>query len=101
AERESLAIVTQVELRQADPQLRKKINEIYEDYLFLIEEILREGKEKGHFSNDLDITLARQIVFGTLNEIITNWVMEDRPNDLVSLAKPVHKLFINTFCCNK
>lgn len=93
-----LAIVTQVELRQSNSILRIKINEILKGYLSLIDEILVEGKESGYFSEELDVRIARQMIFGTLDEIVTNWVMKERKYDLVSLAKPTQQLLINGFC---
>lgn len=98
AENHSLAIVTQVELRQANVELRSKINSVLKGYLELIDSILIEGKEKGYFSEQLDVRLARQMIFGTLDEVVTNWVMKERKYDLVSLAKPTKQLLVNGFC---
>lgn len=98
AENPMLAIVTQVELRQANTVLRQKINDVLKDYLVVIDEILIEGIESGYFSEDLDVRLARQMIFGTLDEIVTNWVMKERKYDLVSLAKPTKHLLVNGFC---
>lgn len=98
AENHMLAVVTQLELRQANTVLRMKINEILKDYLNLIDGILIEGKENGYFSENLDVRLARQMIFGTLDEIVTNWVMKECKYDLVSLAKPTKQLLVNGFC---
>ncbi|MGO4888635.1 TetR/AcrR family transcriptional regulator [Anaerobacillus sp. MEB173] len=94
----SLAKVTQLELRQSNSVLRNKINDVLKHYLELIDRLLIEGKESGFFHDDLDIRLARQMIFGTLDEIVTNWVMNEHKYDLVSLAKPVYKLLLNGFC---
>ena len=90
-----LAIVTQLELRQSNKDLRLKINNILKDYLKVIEELLEEGKEAGEFAKDLDTRLARQMIFGTIDETATTWVMNDQKYDLVSLAKPVHQVLLN------
>ncbi len=92
-----LAIVTQLELRQSNKDLRMKINEILKGYLKVIDKILIEGKEKGEFSSDLDVRLARQMVFGTIDETVTSWVMNEEKYDLNALAAPVHRLLINGF----
>ncbi|MFC0469481.1 TetR/AcrR family transcriptional regulator [Halalkalibacter kiskunsagensis] len=92
-----LAIVTQLELRQSNTELRQKINEILKDYLLLLEELLTEGKSSGYFQADLDNRLARQMVFGTLDEVVTNWVMKDCKYNLESSAKPVHKMLMRGF----
>ncbi|MBT2754515.1 TetR/AcrR family transcriptional regulator [Mesobacillus foraminis] len=89
-----LAIVTQLELRQSNKELRLKINEVLKGYLMLIDRILIEGIEKGEFSGSLDIRLARQMIFGTIDETVTSWVMNDLKFDLPSQAEKVHRLLI-------
>ncbi|MBY0124019.1 TetR/AcrR family transcriptional regulator [Bacillus sp. S/N-304-OC-R1] len=90
-----LAIVTQLELRQSNKELRHKINEGLKGVLSLVEKILIEGKESGEFSSDLDTRLARQMIFGTMDETVTTWVMNDQKYDLPSLAGPVHQLLLH------
>ncbi|GIN91758.1 transcriptional regulator [Siminovitchia terrae] len=90
-----LAIVTQLELRQSNKDLRFKINEVLKDYLSVLESILEYGKERGEFAADLDIRLARQMIFGTMDETATTWVLNEHKYDLVALAPKVHKLILN------
>lgn len=92
-----LAIVTQLELRQSNIDLRHKINEVLKGYLALIEQILMNGKENGEFSPTLDIRLARQMIFGTMDETATTWVMNDQKYDITALAGPVHQLLLKGF----
>jgi TetR/AcrR family fatty acid metabolism transcriptional regulator len=89
-----LAIVTQLELRQSKKGLRLDINEVLKRYLSLVDDILEEGKQNKFFEADLDTRLARQMIFGTLDETVTNWVFNDRKYGLVELARPVNHLFI-------
>lgn len=91
----NLAIVTQLELRQSNHELRKKINEILKDYLLLIDHILRYGQERGEIAAHLDLRLARQMIFGTMDETVTSWVMNDQKYDLIALAPAVHDLILN------
>ncbi|RWR05177.1 TetR/AcrR family transcriptional regulator [Siminovitchia fortis] len=90
-----LAIVTQLELRQSNKDLRFKINEVLKEYLSVLESILEYGKERGEFASDLDIRLARQMIFGTMDETATTWVMNEHKYDLVALAPKVHQLILN------
>ncbi|MFC5603893.1 TetR/AcrR family transcriptional regulator [Sporosarcina koreensis] len=90
-----LAIVTQLELRQSNKELRNRINEVLKEYLTLLDTILKEGIEKGEFDKQIDIRLARQMVFGTIDETITSWVMNDQKYDLMKLAPEVHRLILN------
>lgn len=95
SEDQYLAIVTQLELRQSNKELRLRINNVLKGYLKVIDQILLEGMENGEFDSDLNVRLARQMIFGTMDETATTWVMSDQKYDLESLAEPVHKLILN------
>jgi TetR/AcrR family transcriptional regulator, fatty acid metabolism regulator protein len=90
-----MAVVTQIELRQSNKELRLRINDVLKGYLSVIDKILIEGKETGEFSSDLDVRLARQMIFGTIDETVTTWVMNEEKYDLQALATPIHRLLIN------
>jgi TetR/AcrR family fatty acid metabolism transcriptional regulator len=90
-----LAIVTQLELRQSNKDIRLKINDVLKEYLILLDHILIEGLENGEFNKDMDIRLARHMVFGTIDETITTWVMNEQKYDLMKLAPKVQKLLLN------
>lgn len=90
-----LAIVTQLELRQSNIELRTKINAVLKDYSNLIDSVVLEGMEKGFFSKDLDYRIARQIIFGSIDEVATNWVMNERKYPLTPLAKPLNETLLN------
>jgi TetR/AcrR family fatty acid metabolism transcriptional regulator len=89
------AIVTQLELRQSNKELRVRINEVLKGYLAQIDHIVKSGMESGEFNPELDVRLARQMIFGTIDETVTSWVMNDQKYDLVKLVKPVGQLLIN------
>ena len=89
-----LAIVTQLELRQSNYEIRMKINNVLREYLKLMDKILIKGMEDGEFDAEMDIRLARQMVFGTMDETITTWVMNDHKYDLVELAPQVQRLLL-------
>jgi TetR/AcrR family transcriptional regulator, fatty acid metabolism regulator protein len=91
----NMAIVTQLELRQSNKEIRKKINDTLKNYTSVMEEIIDCGKKEGVFRETLDVRLARQMVFGTIDETVTNWVMNDHKYDLVALSYPVADLLIN------
>ncbi|MBU9721194.1 MULTISPECIES: TetR/AcrR family transcriptional regulator [Bacillaceae] len=91
----NLAIVTQLELRQSNIALRNRINEILKGYLGLIDSIIIEGVEEGFFSDGLDIRIARQVIFGAIDEVVTNWVMKDHRYELTPLAEPLNQMLLN------
>ncbi|MFC4409846.1 TetR/AcrR family transcriptional regulator [Chungangia koreensis] len=90
-----LATVTQLELRQSNKEIRLRINEVLKEYLSLLDEILIEGRKNGEFDEGMDVRLARQMVFGTIDETITTWVMNDQKYNLMDLAPKVYKLLLN------
>ncbi|MGE1111205.1 TetR/AcrR family transcriptional regulator [Priestia megaterium] len=95
AEEHHLATVTQLELRQSNKDLRLKINDVLKDYLTLIDSILQTGIETGEFSENIDIRLARQMIFGTIDETVTTWVMNDHRYGLIESVDKVHSLLLN------
>ncbi len=90
-----LAIVTQLELRQSNIKLRLKINYILKGYLNMLDTILTEGIESGEWKDNLDVRLARQMIFGTIDETVTTWVMNDQKYDLPDLSGKVLELLVS------
>lgn len=90
-----LATVTQLELRQSNKEIRLKINSILKEYLMLLDQILIEGMVSGEFNPTMDVRIARQMVFGTVDEMTTTWVMNDYRYDLMELSPKVRELLLN------
>ncbi|MEJ8548398.1 TetR/AcrR family transcriptional regulator [Brevibacillus borstelensis] len=90
---QDLAKVTQIELRQSNQEISEGIGAVMKQYFNLIEELIREGIEKGVFRSDIDVRLARKMIFGTLDEVTTSWVMKQCKYDLLSHVDPIHNLF--------
>jgi len=88
----NLAVVTQLELRQSDPLVRAAITGPLLDYFHLIEEVISVGIKKGEVA-DLDVRVARQLIFGTLDEATTDWVLARSHRTLVSEVEPIMFLF--------
>lgn len=91
------AIVTQLELRQTNRELRQKINQVLKAYLDVIDDIIEHGKMKNEFRQDLDLRIARQMIFGVVDEIATTWVMNDQKYNLLDLVPTVYELLMNGF----
>lgn len=87
-----LAVVTQLELRQSNKDLRFQINKVLTPYLQLIDKVITKGMEENTFKADLQLPLVRQMIFGTMDEIVTTWVMKEHKYDLVELAGSVHTM---------
>lgn len=86
-----LAIVTQLELRQSNYALRQQINNVLKSYLNVIDRIIKEGMENKLFRSDINPALLRQMIFGTIDEVVTNWVMKESKYDLAEQTEQVHQ----------
>lgn len=87
-----LAVVTQLELRQSNIDLRFQINHVLTPYLQLIDQVITKGMKENTFKTDLHIPLVRQMIFGTIDEIVTTWVMKEHKYDLIELTDSVHAM---------
>ncbi|MFZ5645957.1 MAG: TetR/AcrR family transcriptional regulator [Bacillota bacterium] len=88
----NLASVLQIELRQSDPSIRKNISKIIKEYYNIIEQVVKYGIEKGSFSPALSPSVARKIIFGSLDEVATSWVLSNRHYNLIDLTIPVYNI---------
>lgn len=95
-----LALVTQLELRQSNIKLRTKINAVLKNYLDLIDSVILEGIEKGFFAKDVNPRISRQIIFGSIDEVATNWVMKEHKYPLTPLAKPLNETLLKGLKAN-
>ncbi|MGA9174081.1 MAG: TetR/AcrR family transcriptional regulator [Thermoactinomyces sp.] len=89
-----LALVTQIELRQSNPEVRKGIGEILKRYLNVIDQIIERGIETGIFRDNLDVRITRKMIFGTLDETVTSWIMNNHKYSLLDQVDDIHRLFI-------
>ncbi len=94
AETKDLAMVTQVHLRQTNPDVRRKIGDIMRPYYRIIDRIIERGVERGMFRPTIDRRIARRMIFGTMDETVTAWVLTGAKYDLVALAGPVVDLLL-------
>ncbi|WP_318978609.1 TetR/AcrR family transcriptional regulator [Effusibacillus dendaii] len=95
AHNKSLAAVTQIHLRQADQAMRRQIGDIIRPYYQLIDHIIQDGIDKGIFRPTIDHRIARRMIFGTMDETITAWVLTGAKYDLQGLIEPVVDLLVH------
>jgi TetR/AcrR family transcriptional regulator, fatty acid metabolism regulator protein len=89
-----MAIVTQIELRQSNPEVRRGIREILKRYLDIIDRIIERGIAQGFFRSDLNVRIARKMIFGTLDETVTSWIMTGHKYSLLDMVDEIHRLFV-------
>jgi TetR/AcrR family transcriptional regulator, fatty acid metabolism regulator protein len=90
-----IATVIQVHLRNADIEVRKQIADIMRPYQLVIHQLIEEAIRSGQFRSDLDARIARRMIFGTLDETITAWILSGAKYDLQSLAAPILDVILN------
>lgn len=88
------AKVTQIELRQIDQTINAGISKPLMSYFQLIEEVIDEGKEQNLYRQNLNTRTARKVVFGAIDEVVTCWVMSNKPYDLSTLSEPVFDMLV-------
>ncbi len=76
-----LAIVFQTELRHSLKFLGQFSHNLLVEYFDLIKGVVREGQEAGVFRTDISVTMAAHCFFGSLDEIVTTWILSDHDRD--------------------
>ena len=92
----SMAFVTQFELRQSDPQIRESINGPLIEYFKVIEEVIQTGIDNGE-SPHIDVKVARQLIFGALDEATSDWVKSRTQRSLISEVHIMLDFFVGAF----
>ncbi|MFZ5634360.1 MAG: TetR/AcrR family transcriptional regulator [Bacillota bacterium] len=88
----NLASVLQIQLRQSEHSIRKGISEIIRGYYNFIEQLVSYGIGEGSFSPDINPRVARKIIFGSLDEVATCWVLSSRKYNLTGMTIPVYNI---------
>jgi TetR/AcrR family fatty acid metabolism transcriptional regulator len=58
-------------------------------------EIFREGQEQGFVRPDLDIYLARHLLLGVLEHVVTRWLLKGEREDILKCHEQVSDLILN------
>ncbi len=88
------ARVFQIELRQANSYIREGIGTPLKGYFYLLESIVERGREEGIFRKDVETRLMRKMIFGTLDEICTRWVLSGCSYSLTEMVPSLMRLFM-------
>lgn len=89
-----LAIVFQVELRGSTKFMREFSAAGFGDYLDIIRQTIASGQTAGVFRGDLKPIVAAKILYGALDEMVTNWILSKRSYELAPMADEVFKVFL-------
>lgn len=93
---QDMAEIIQVELRLSDKFMKEYRNERFMAYLDIVEDIVREGQEKGLFKPEIIPGIAKRAFFGALDEVSRFWVLSSRKQyDIKTVAKQISGFFLN------
>jgi len=90
----NLAIVFQTELRQSAKFLKEFSQHRLVEYFDMIRGIVREGQQRGEFRRDMSEKIAANCFFGSLDEMVTSWMLSDRDYPLAGAADAVVDLIL-------
>lgn len=93
ADRE-MAIVFQVELRGSTKFMREFSAAGFAEYLEIIRETIDKGQKTGELRSDIKPIVAAKILYGSLDEMVTNWILSKKSYQLSPLADEVMKIFL-------
>ena len=88
-----LAIVFQVELRGSTKFMQEFSAAGFAEYLDIIQQTFIEGQQKGIFYKDLKPIVCAKILYGALDEMVTNWILSNNSYPLAPMAEEVLKVF--------
>lgn len=90
-----LAVVFQVELRGSTKHMQEFSAAGFAEYLEIIRKTIDDGQRAGVFRNDIKSIVAAKILYGALDEMVTNWVISNKSYPLAPMAGEVLKIFFD------
>jgi len=88
-----LAIVFQVELRGSIKFMQEFSAAGFADYLDIIRKTVEDGQLTGVFRDDIKPVVAAKILYGALDEMVTNWILSKKKYALAPMAEEVLKTY--------
>lgn len=89
-----LAVVFQVELRGSTKFMQEFSASGFAEYLDIIRQTIAEGQKAGVFRNDMKPGVCAKILYGALDEMVTNWILSSKSYPLAPMAGEVLKVFL-------
>lgn len=88
-----MAIVFQVELRGSTKFMEEFSAAGFASYLDIIRKTIEEGQNQGVFRKDMHPITCAKILYGALDEMVTNWILSKNSYSLAPMANEVLKIF--------
>jgi Transcriptional regulator len=89
-----LAVVFQIELRGSTKFMQEFSAAGFAEYLDIIRQTIESGQKSGDFRNDLKPVVGAKILYGALDEMVTNWILSKKSYALAPMADEVLKVFL-------
>ncbi|HRI02564.1 MAG TPA: TetR/AcrR family transcriptional regulator [Pyrinomonadaceae bacterium] len=88
-----MAIVFQVELRGSTKFMQEFSAAGFGEYLDIIRKTIEDGQNAGVFRKEIKPVVAAKILYGALDEMVTNWVLSKKAYPLPPMAGEVLSIF--------
>ena len=88
-----MAIVFQVELRGSTKFMQEFSAAGFAEYLDIIRLTIADGQRAGIFRDDIKPIVCAKILYGALDEMVTNWILSKHRYPLEPMANEVLKIF--------
>ena len=89
-----MARLYQAEMRRHSRLAEQEIRAMSQMYRDLVAEIIHQGQQEGTMRRDLNLTLVKRMIIGTLDEIISTWLHSGQEYELVAMTDPLAELFL-------
>ena len=89
-----LAVVFQVELRGSTKFMQEFSAAGFAEYLDIIRRTIEDGQKSGAFRTDTKPIVCAKILYGSLDEMVTNWILSANKYPLPPMADEVLKIFL-------
>ena len=91
---QNLAVVFQVELRGSTKFMREFSAAGFGEYLDIIKRTIELGQKQGVFRSDMKAVVCAKILYGALDEMVTNWILSPNKYPLPPMAGEVLKIYL-------
>ncbi|HQU91229.1 MAG TPA: TetR/AcrR family transcriptional regulator [Pyrinomonadaceae bacterium] len=95
-----LAVVFQVELRGSTKFMQEFSAAGFAEYLDIIKAAIEDGQNAGVFRKDMKPVVCAKILYGALDEMVTNWILSANKYPLPPMAGEVLKIFLGGLLTN-
>lgn len=88
-----MAVVFQIELRGSTKFMQEFSAAGFAQYLDIIRQTIDDGQRDGTFRKDIKPITCAKILYGALDEMVTNWILSKQSYPLAPMAEEVLKVF--------